>query len=548
MPELESQKNTTIFSLTEPVLEAFCDDISSMFAINLDCEALEEQQEANIEDLRKKFRKLSAAFRVSAEGFLNGDFWVLLDSVGLFVLSGVFVMLPEKVVTQRAKSGTLEEANNIYDALGEVGNMLVGSWDRVYREQLDGHKHLLQTHTAVNKDWASLLEALNLADDAIAYQTFKLDVASYDPVNVTIVYPNGLFDESVEVSQEPQEQDVSADSTTEDNDAQVQGEAQDAKASPEEQVESSSQEKPQEEAQVQEPPAEVEATTTEESQEVAQAEETAEESEAPAKEEPQEATGDVDNSQEETQPEPEDKPQDQENLDDTQNQEVVAQEAQGDEVSKESDSEPLTDAQEASSPQADTQAKEDKVQDVAKPEPKAEPQGPVSKAIKEMVSGATTESSSLKLSVSDIMTKDVVWANKDDSVESLISLMQSQDSDYVLIGSDQALEGVVTGTDIKGAISPYLQSMFANWRRPQDLATLQIKAKWIMSSVVNTVALDAKFSVAARLAYEKDLNVLPVLDKSGKVCGVVTRDEIMRTFMINIGIDADKPMRRAPIL
>ncbi len=522
MPQLESQKKTKIFSLTETVLEAFCDDISSMFGVSLECEALQQQEQADIEDLRKKFRKISAAFRVSSKGFLDGDFWVLLDTVGLFVLSGVFVMLPEKVVAQRAKSGTIEEANNIDDALGEVGNLLVGSWDRVYREELDGHEHLLQTHTAVNKDWASLQETLDISDESIGYQTFKIDVGSYDPVNMTIVYPQSLFDESTAANEESQESDDLANSATE-NSSEVSQET-----TPDTQIE--------------EPAEKTEVADKEEPKETAQTEESTEQSEEVVKEEPQAVPADVDNSQEEKQLE---------SKDESQNQEDEGQESEQDETEEKVVSKTPSDEQEDSSLQDDIQAKADgEIADdtTIEPEPESSAQGPVSQAIKEMVSGNDAKPSGLKLNASDIMIKDVVWASKEDSVEKIISLMQSRDTDYVLIGSDQVVEGVVSGSDIKGAISPYLQSMFANWKRPQDIATLQIKAKWIMSCAVNTVALDAKFSAAARLLYEKDLNVLPVTDKSGKVCGVITSDEVMRIFMSNIGIDADRPIRRAPIL
>lgn len=56
-----------------------------------------------------------------------------------------------------------------------------------------------------------------------------------------------------------------------------------------------------------------------------------------------------------------------------------------------------------------------------------------------------------------------------------------------LIGADGVLEGLVSKSDLAGALSSYLRSEFAKLRWPLDDATLQIKVKWIMSRPIRTI-------------------------------------------------------------
>ena len=62
--------------------------------------------------------------------------------------------------------------------------------------------------------------------------------------------------------------------------------------------------------------------------------------------------------------------------------------------------------------------------------------------------------------------------------QQLQSKMQKDDATYILIGKDGILEGIVSMSDVRDAISPYLKSTFSKWRRPLDDATLQIRSKW----------------------------------------------------------------------
>jgi CBS domain-containing protein len=100
-----------------------------------------------------------------------------------------------------------------------------------------------------------------------------------------------------------------------------------------------------------------------------------------------------------------------------------------------------------------------------------------------------------------------------------------------MIGRNGALEGIVSKSDIKRAMSPYLLPIFAKWRRPLDDATLKIRIKWIMSRPVRTIKPET--SLAAIMEYMSQFRgrCMPVTDEAGKVHGLVTAFDIFQALL-----------------
>ncbi len=125
------------------------------------------------------------------------------------------------------------------------------------------------------------------------------------------------------------------------------------------------------------------------------------------------------------------------------------------------------------------------------------------------------------------MEKDVVWAGPDETVQNVIAKMQQHNVGYVLIGQNGALEGLVSSSNILGAVSLYLRPMFAQWRRPEDDATLGVKVKWIMSRPVRTVRPDTTLAAIIESLRRCGGRCLPVVDARGAVQGIVTVFDIL---------------------
>jgi predicted transcriptional regulator len=160
----------------------------------------------------------------------------------------------------------------------------------------------------------------------------------------------------------------------------------------------------------------------------------------------------------------------------------------------------------------------------------------VSKAIEKMSQSSPNRSSKASLDISAICSKDImqrklVWGNSEDSVQQTLNAMKQYDVDYVMIGSDGVLEGIVSKSDLNGAVSPFLRPKFAKWRRPLDDASLQIKVKWIMSSPVRTIRSQTPLVDIIKVMTQHKKLALTVMSKQGKTLGLVTQYDIYKAIL-----------------
>ncbi len=182
-----------VTELAVDAFDAFCQDISGMFGVEMNGEHKEITLET-VATLKKRFKKLTAVNTVRSEGVMDGMFQLLFDQGGLFTLSGVIVMLPENRIMEEIKRGTVEDLGSMNDAIGEVGNLLVGSWDRVFREDMEGHGHFLQTGSFIGKPWDNPEEKISLSSkEELICVGFEVTVDPYPSFACAAVFPRSLF-------------------------------------------------------------------------------------------------------------------------------------------------------------------------------------------------------------------------------------------------------------------------------------------------------------------------------------------------------------------
>jgi CBS domain-containing protein len=138
-----------------------------------------------------------------------------------------------------------------------------------------------------------------------------------------------------------------------------------------------------------------------------------------------------------------------------------------------------------------------------------------------------------EIHANDIMQNQATWASPDDSLQHAFAKMQQTDAGYIMIGLNGALEGIVSKSDITRAMSPYLQPIFAKWRRPLDDATLKIRIKWIMSRPVRTIKPETPLAAIMEHMIQFRGRCLPVTDEEGNVQGLVTAFDIFRALLKN---------------
>ncbi len=486
-------KSQTI-ELSTKAFEAFCKDISGMFGVDMQCSQQESCTET-VKGLNKRFKKLAAVNSIKSEGTLDGNFQIVFDKKGLFTLAGVIFKLPEQKILQNCKRGSIKKAEDMSDAIGEAGNMLVGSWDRIFREGLEGHGHFVQTNTFIGNPWDSPEEKIGLAgDEEVLFAPYEMTIGSYPTFNCGVIFPKTIFAETSvsdaetvapanekgqEEPEDPQDAAEEANPGEPDMTGENDSEESESKAPVDEEAVDS-------EDKSTEQPVETEQETSDESQ--TEAEEPAQQAENVAEQLPEAAT---------------------ETKADDSDIDIAA-----------SDNAVETEQQETAEPREDIESAS----------------GPVSETIQRMTQSSADLPGgaglvSLAMCAEDVMQKEVLWGNADDSVQQALTRMQQADVGYMMVGADDMLEGIVSTFDITAALSVYLKPMFAKWRRPIDDATLQIKIKWIMTRPVSTIKPDTSLTEIMENMRQSGLRCLPVVDQQGKVAGLVTVFDIFKALL-----------------
>ena len=152
----------------------------------------------------------------------------------------------------------------------------------------------------------------------------------------------------------------------------------------------------------------------------------------------------------------------------------------------------------------------------------------------------------------DIMSKKVIWANEEDSVQTTLATMDRCAVDYVLLRSADKLDGIVSRSDLLGAVSPYLKPQFCQYRRLSDDASLQIKIKWVASRPVYTTQPDTAVSVVMEKMCRFGGKCLPVVDETDQVQGLMLVSEILTAICpddalsdVRIGMTPEKENPKA---
>jgi CBS domain-containing protein len=532
--EVESQ----VAELATEAFNIFCDDIGGMFGVGMQCEQKEVRSET-VQGLKKRFKKLVAVNVVQSEGSLSGTFQLIFDQEGLFTLGGIIVMLPEQRILANRRDPSPELAASMVDAVAEAGNLLVGSWDRVFREGLKKHGHFLQRLPAfVGRPWDEPKEKIGLAaDEDLLYIAYEMTIGSYPAFNCGVILPKTIFGGSSDLPR--------------DDGVLTQNDSQDAETVPQAQDNA---------GEADQKPVGAEATPAQKAQAEEKSPETPSNNAPAGKAKPKQA----------------DAAQKREG-----GKSKSKRRAAGKTARKKAN---VTAAAGETGAEETTEAKAAEAQipptSVTTSEKNEDPAtGEISETIRRMTQSpavlpgesgqpspaapestdlasqpspaapeltdlpgqpATPECAPLRASASDgllsmpardVMKDQVVWAAPEETVQQALAKMQQHDTGYLMIGRDGMLEGMVSRSDIAGALSPYLRSIFAKWRRPLDDATLKIKIKWIMSRPVRTVRPETPLATIMENVCRFGGRAVPVVDEQGKVQGLVTVFDVFQTLL-----------------
>ncbi|MGD2095180.1 MAG: CBS domain-containing protein [Phycisphaerales bacterium] len=142
--------------------------------------------------------------------------------------------------------------------------------------------------------------------------------------------------------------------------------------------------------------------------------------------------------------------------------------------------------------------------------------------------------------VQDIMTRQTFSLEPEDTLQTAIDVMQSEEIRHILIINEQnEFLGLVSDRDIlrnlpfAGKRPPYPPKKFREhlFRIKSRTKILQLPLEKIMQRKVLTIPPDYNVGDAVDILYKKKISCLPVIDEQGKIWGIITVTDLMRAVL-----------------
>ncbi len=142
----------------------------------------------------------------------------------------------------------------------------------------------------------------------------------------------------------------------------------------------------------------------------------------------------------------------------------------------------------------------------------------------------------LSITVRDAMTKEVVSVRKDTGLDEIVKLLSERRiSGLPVVDDARIVVGIVTEADILSMAGLKKGHTFKDILRhvigePLPGHRTGNKAEEIMTSPAITITPERSVSEAAAVLDERKIKRLPVVDGSGKLVGIISRGDIVRTM------------------
>ncbi len=143
------------------------------------------------------------------------------------------------------------------------------------------------------------------------------------------------------------------------------------------------------------------------------------------------------------------------------------------------------------------------------------------------------------MKVKEIMTKEVVSVKLDDNARDALALLfKMQISGLPVIDANGKLAGMFTEKEVLSYTLPsYIENVgrFIYEENPKSVRNkfkelCNIKVEKLMRKDVITTTEDTALCEAARVMLTQKARRLPVLDKTGKVVGIIARNDILKAL------------------
>ncbi len=137
--------------------------------------------------------------------------------------------------------------------------------------------------------------------------------------------------------------------------------------------------------------------------------------------------------------------------------------------------------------------------------------------------------------VKDFMTVNVVTVREDQSILEAREILKGKGLISLPVTDDiKRIRGIITVDDI-GKASPSESTTLSRYEANYLLGRLKVKD--VMGHSVVTVEQDDTIEFVAYKMYKHRVNALPVVNKDGRLCGIISRSDIFRAMVEIMGMN-----------
>jgi len=143
----------------------------------------------------------------------------------------------------------------------------------------------------------------------------------------------------------------------------------------------------------------------------------------------------------------------------------------------------------------------------------------------------------------EVMTKNVIAVKEEDTIDDVIKILLSNKiSGVPVVNEENEVIGVVSEADLIfrdkeieiPAFIPVMEGyiFLQSVKKYEEQLKKQVayKVKDVMSAPVITAKEDEEIEKIANIMLKKRINRIPIVDKEGKLVGLITRSDILKTF------------------
>jgi len=128
--------------------------------------------------------------------------------------------------------------------------------------------------------------------------------------------------------------------------------------------------------------------------------------------------------------------------------------------------------------------------------------------------------------LSEIISTDIVTCSPEDEVDNVWRLMRERSLAGLPVVKRGRVVGMVTQKDLldSGAIFPIFEATRGRFKAPSKVSS-------VTKTSVISLPPTATIKEAARIMIEKNIGRVPIVDKEGKIIGIVDREDVVKALL-----------------